>query len=305
MPANDNAATLRSATLCLLNAERAKRGLAPLTANAQLGKAAQNHSRAMVRERFFDHISPGGSTLLSRVRRGTGYLRGARSYALGENIAWGSGDYATPQRDRQGLDGVRRPSPEHPQPPLPPHRRRRRRSARPRTPGHARRDVHDGLRTALARSTTPTTRRTARDATRLSRRCRPSSRSEPSTTTPPSPARCSSSPRRPTTSSTPSSAPSSRQRSPYNVVAIDLPEDPDGGDRYDHAAKLLERLARRRRGRPRRRARDLGARPGLHRAPTAAASRATASSRACASRTTAPARSARTSARIPARRPTA
>jgi uncharacterized protein (DUF1015 family) len=30
------------------------------------------------------------------------------------------------------------------------------------------------------------------------------------------------------------------ERSPYNVVAIDLPEDPDGGDRYAHAAKLLE-----------------------------------------------------------------
>ena len=29
-------------------------------------------------------------------------------------------------------------------------------------------------------------------------------------------------------------------RSPYNVVAIDLPEDPDGGDRYAHAAKLLD-----------------------------------------------------------------
>lgn len=29
-------------------------------------------------------------------------------------------------------------------------------------------------------------------------------------------------------------------RSPYNVVAIDLPEDPDGGDRYAHAARLLE-----------------------------------------------------------------
>jgi uncharacterized protein (DUF1015 family) len=28
-------------------------------------------------------------------------------------------------------------------------------------------------------------------------------------------------------------------RSPYNVVAIDLPEDPGGGDRYDHAATLL------------------------------------------------------------------
>lgn len=31
-----------------------------------------------------------------------------------------------------------------------------------------------------------------------------------------------------------------QQRSPYNVVAIDLPEDPDGGDRYAHAAALLE-----------------------------------------------------------------
>ena len=30
------------------------------------------------------------------------------------------------------------------------------------------------------------------------------------------------------------------ERSPYNVVAIDLPEDPDGGDDYDHAAKLLQ-----------------------------------------------------------------
>jgi uncharacterized protein (DUF1015 family) len=29
-------------------------------------------------------------------------------------------------------------------------------------------------------------------------------------------------------------------RSPHNVVAIDLPEDPDGGDRYAHAAKLLD-----------------------------------------------------------------
>ncbi|MDX6681651.1 MAG: hypothetical protein QOG94_1690 [Solirubrobacteraceae bacterium] len=30
-----------------------------------------------------------------------------------------------------------------------------------------------------------------------------------------------------------------QSRSPHNVVAIDLPEDPDGGDRYEHAAKLL------------------------------------------------------------------
>jgi uncharacterized protein YkwD len=97
MPASDNGVTLRIATLCLVNAERTQRGLVPLTNNAQLGKAAENYSRAMVRGRFFDHVSPGGSTLLSRIRGGTGYLRGARSYALGENIAWGSGEYATPQ----------------------------------------------------------------------------------------------------------------------------------------------------------------------------------------------------------------
>ena len=29
-------------------------------------------------------------------------------------------------------------------------------------------------------------------------------------------------------------------RSPYNVVNIDLPEDPDGGDIYDHAANVLD-----------------------------------------------------------------
>ena len=31
-----------------------------------------------------------------------------------------------------------------------------------------------------------------------------------------------------------------QSRSSHNVVALDLPEDPDGGDRYEHAARLLE-----------------------------------------------------------------
>jgi uncharacterized protein YkwD len=97
MPTNNNAVALRDATLCLLNIERTSRGLTPLATNTQLRRVAQNYSRAMVRERFFDHVSPGGSTLLSRVRRGTVYLHGAHQFALGENIAWGSGDYATPR----------------------------------------------------------------------------------------------------------------------------------------------------------------------------------------------------------------
>src|SRR5215210_4532088 len=32
-------------------------------------------------------------------------------------------------------------------------------------------------------------------------------------------------------------------RSPYNVVGIDLPVDADGGDPYEHAAKLMEQWA--------------------------------------------------------------
>ena len=102
MPTHDNAPALRAATLCLLNEERTKRGLKALIAHPQLEKAAQNYSQAMVRQGFFDHVSPSGSTLLSRVRRGTRYLKGARRYSLGENIAWGTSSYATPGETVRG-----------------------------------------------------------------------------------------------------------------------------------------------------------------------------------------------------------
>jgi len=96
MPAQDNLPAIRDATLCLLNVERTSRGLRKLKSNPQLRRSAQRFSVMMVQQNFFDHVSPGGSTLLSRVRRGTDYLAGALNYALGENIAWGSGHYATP-----------------------------------------------------------------------------------------------------------------------------------------------------------------------------------------------------------------
>jgi len=92
---------LHDATLCLINNERTSRGLKALKPSPQLRKAAEKHSQSMVRNRFFDHVSPTGSTLLSRVRRLTGYLRGARNYALGENIAWGTGEYSSPRETVQ------------------------------------------------------------------------------------------------------------------------------------------------------------------------------------------------------------
>src|SRR5262245_20924808 len=84
------------ATLCILNANRARHDLRPLRLNGKLGTASRRHSRAMVRRRFFSHTSPNGDTFLDRIRA-TGYLEGAQSWSVGENIAYGSGSRSTPR----------------------------------------------------------------------------------------------------------------------------------------------------------------------------------------------------------------
>jgi uncharacterized protein YkwD len=81
--------------LCLLNAQRGAHGLAPLRANRSLRRAASSYAAAMVRRRFFAHVSPSGSTVVSRVAH-TSYLSGASTWGLGEDIAWGTGVEATP-----------------------------------------------------------------------------------------------------------------------------------------------------------------------------------------------------------------
>ena len=87
---------LRDATLCLMNAERTARGLGRLQAEPLLGRVAVSYARQMVRGRFFDHTSPGGSTMLARIRS-TSYLHDVSSWSVGENLAWGSGSLATPR----------------------------------------------------------------------------------------------------------------------------------------------------------------------------------------------------------------
>jgi uncharacterized protein YkwD len=88
-PMQVNQTTIAGATLCLLNAERRGRALPSLRLSRPLLLAARNHSRDMVRGRYFSHTAPDGSGLLQRVR-GSGYLRSARRWSLGENLAWGS-----------------------------------------------------------------------------------------------------------------------------------------------------------------------------------------------------------------------
>lgn len=94
LPGSISAATVRGAVLCLLNVQRTANGLPALRASRPLRIAATRWARTMVRGHFFDHARS-GSTLSTRVAR-TAYLRRTRSWALGENIAFGGGPLGTP-----------------------------------------------------------------------------------------------------------------------------------------------------------------------------------------------------------------
>jgi uncharacterized protein YkwD len=97
MPGAGDLEAVEQSALCLVNQERARNGELPLQANAELGKAAEGHSREMVEEDYFGHVSPGGETLLQRIEA-SGYLPNSEvGYTLGENIAWGTLYLATPK----------------------------------------------------------------------------------------------------------------------------------------------------------------------------------------------------------------
>jgi uncharacterized protein YkwD len=88
-------------TLCLLNNERASRGLSKLRADSKLRRAADGHADDMVAKHYFDHDSKSGATFVTRIKR-TGWTRSRRSWTVGENIGYGSGSYATPASMVQG-----------------------------------------------------------------------------------------------------------------------------------------------------------------------------------------------------------
>lgn len=81
----------QTATLCLINKERSKRGVSTLRSERRLVKAAGGHSRDMVRRGYFDHVTPEDKDPGDRIAA-TGY----RSSTWGENIAWGGGKLGTP-----------------------------------------------------------------------------------------------------------------------------------------------------------------------------------------------------------------
>lgn len=95
-PASAAKRTMVRATLCVLNAQRERHGLRPLKLNRRLSKAARRHARDMARRNYFDHDSLGGGSFVDRIRR-AGYLRGARRWWVGENLAWGTQERSAPR----------------------------------------------------------------------------------------------------------------------------------------------------------------------------------------------------------------
>ena len=86
---------MRAATICLLNIERRRHGLAPLHQQARLAAAGTGHARDMVRTKYFSHVSRSGAKFDARIKR-TGYAANSRGAIVGENLAWGTGDLSSP-----------------------------------------------------------------------------------------------------------------------------------------------------------------------------------------------------------------
>jgi uncharacterized protein YkwD len=95
-PTQENIETIRAATLCLVDQERADHGEAALQFNANLQQSAQAHTESMAFGDYFEHDGPGGDTPLSRMIA-SGYIPSSNvGYEIGENIGWGTLDLGTP-----------------------------------------------------------------------------------------------------------------------------------------------------------------------------------------------------------------
>ena len=96
-PGQGSEAVLATATVCLVNRERTRRGMRSLRTNARLSQAALSHTEDMVQKRYFEHVSKTGTDVVDRLLS-TGYLGRVRSWLVGENLAWGTNSLSTPRQ---------------------------------------------------------------------------------------------------------------------------------------------------------------------------------------------------------------
>ena len=87
---------IKRATLCLLNKQRKMHGRRALDANRRLARAARKHARDMVERSYFSHTAPGGVDFVDRIMS-QDYVDPGEGWTLGENLAWGSYQLATPK----------------------------------------------------------------------------------------------------------------------------------------------------------------------------------------------------------------
>ncbi|HEX4106760.1 MAG TPA: CAP domain-containing protein [Solirubrobacteraceae bacterium] len=94
-PTASNVAEIETATICLINQQRAAAGLVTLSTNSPLTLAAQLHDQDMITDDYFAHDSLNGTTFLQRLQQ-VGYVQSDLGYAVGENLAWATLYLATP-----------------------------------------------------------------------------------------------------------------------------------------------------------------------------------------------------------------
>lgn len=76
---------VRRAVFCLVSRARSRHGMHKLDPSRKLRRAAERHSRRMVERNCFAHQCPGEADLVTRVK-GTGYMKNANAWSLGEAI---------------------------------------------------------------------------------------------------------------------------------------------------------------------------------------------------------------------------
>ena len=91
------AASFAGAVMCLVNQERARRGLGALAPRPVLAAVGVRHATAMVVQDFFGHVAPGGVSFRRRMLQAGYYRKPAVGFLAGENIAWSAGYAATPR----------------------------------------------------------------------------------------------------------------------------------------------------------------------------------------------------------------
>ena len=95
-PTVADAASVETATLCLINRIRAAHHLRGLHANRSLLGVAASQVSTMISRDYFADVRPTGQTPFALVGV-TRYPAHSASFAVGQNIAWGTGSFAVPR----------------------------------------------------------------------------------------------------------------------------------------------------------------------------------------------------------------